>query len=261
MQVPIYVVDAFTGNRFSGNSAAVVLFDSYPEDALLQKIAAENNLAETVYPLLRSDGNWEIRWFTPTVEVPLCGHATLASAHVLFNHIVPEASQIEFVTRYSGNLVVQRQGDTFIMDFPAKELMPSSDDLSSLIEFQPQEVLKCDQFIMAVMSEAVMVKDFRTDRSKILELDCDGLIITAPGEDGYDCISRFFTPAQGIDEDPVTGGAHTMIAPYWIERLRLSEIKAYQASERGGEMICRLKGSRVELEGSCVDYLSGMIEV
>ncbi len=261
MSVPIYVVDAFTGKRFSGNPAAVVLFDSYPDDALLQKIASENNLAETAYPLLRSDGNWELRWFTPTVEVPLCGHATLASAHVLFNHIIPKSSQIEFVTRHSGNLVVQRQSDTLIMDFPAKQWAPSNDDLTSLFGFQPQEVHKCDQFIMAVMSEAAMVTDFLSDRSRILELDRNGLIVTAPGTDGYDCISRFFTPAHGIDEDPVTGGAHTMIAPYWIEKLGLPEIKAFQASERGGEMICRMNGGRVELEGRCVDYLSGTIEI
>lgn len=257
---PIYVIDAFTTKRFTGNPAAVVLFDDYPDDAVLQAIAAENNLAETAFPVPRGD-SWELRWFTPTVEVPLCGHATLASAHVLFSHVIPDAPEIVFMTRQSGRLTARRSGDAIILDFPARPSEPVDDDLSALFGFPPQAVRTCQASIMAVLDNADMVRAFDPDRAKVLALDRGGLIVTAPGDGGYDCVSRFFVPACGIDEDPVTGGAHTTLAPYWAERLGKEEIRAFQASRRGGEILCRVKGTRVELEGHCVPYLSGMIEV
>lgn len=261
MTVPIYVVDAFTSKRFSGNPAAIVLFDAYPEDAILQAIAAENNLAETAFPVRRSDGNWDLRWFTPTVEVPLCGHATLASAFILFNHIIPEAVEIIFETRQSGPLKITRDGERITMDFPATPSILSDDDLSNLFGESVVEIYRSSAFIMAVLESAEAIRRFVPDKEQILGLNRDGLIITAAGDNGYDCISRFFMPAHGIDEDPVTGSAHTMVIPYWAQRLGRDELRAYQASVRGGELFCKLHGNRVEMSGYCASYLSGWIEV
>ncbi|HMS21284.1 PhzF family phenazine biosynthesis protein [uncultured Sphingorhabdus sp.] len=261
MPYPIYVIDAFTSERFAGNPAAVVLFDQYPEDVVLQAIAAENNLAETAFPVRRSDGDWDLRWFTPTVEVPLCGHATLASTFVLFTHVIPEARKIVFHTRQSGQLSVHRQGDKISMDFPAKSFDRVEEDLSSLFGTETPEIYKNAAFTMVVLPDAEAVSSFVPDRSRILELDRDGLIITAPGGSQFDCVSRFFTPAHGIDEDPVTGGAHTMIAPYWADRLGRPNLRAYQASARGGSMECRVADGRVEMRGQCAPYMSGQIEV
>lgn len=261
MQVPIYIIDAFAKHRFAGNPAAVVLFDDYPSDIVLQNMAAENNLAETAFPLRTTDEHWELRWFTPTVEVPLCGHATLASAYVLFTHVIPHQSEIVFSTRHAGELSVTRRGDAIAMDFPAKRRERVDDDLSALFGLTPCEIWKCAAFTMVVLDSGDAVRNFMPDRQRILDLDRDGLIVTAPGDGGHDCVSRFFTPRHGIDEDPVTGGAHTMLAPYWADRLGKSEIRAFQASPRGGELICRVKDDRVELEGHCVPYLAGTIEM
>lgn len=261
MRVPLYVVDAFTETLFGGNPAAVVLFDAYPKDRLLQQIAAENNLAETAYPVRLDDGTWELRWFTPTVEVPLCGHATLASAYVVFNYIAPEASEIRFATRRSGELVVKRQGKMLTMDFPGKPAERSQDNLSFLFGNKAIEVWKSEAFTMVVLESPEAVQSFEPVREKIMSLDRDGLIVTARGDGDYDCVSRFFTPAHGIDEDPVTGGAHTMLAPFWAQRLGKSELRAWQASQRGGEILCRVEGDRVHMAGHCVPYLTGSIEV
>lgn len=261
MPIDMHMVDAFSDRNFGGNAAAVVLFERYPEDAVLQAIAAENNQSETAFPVPLDDGRWELRWFTPTVEVPLCGHATLASAYVLFNYVIPEAREIRFQTRQSGVLTVRRDGDFIAMDFPASAGEPYEDDLSPLFGDAVTEVRKTGAFTMAVLRSADDVRAFPFDRDAILALDRAGLIITAPGDGGYDCVSRFFTPAHGIDEDPVTGGAHTMIAPYWSNRLGRTEIRAWQASWRGGGMICRTKGDRVELLGKCTPYFSGTISL
>lgn len=261
MFAPIYIVDAFTTQRFGGNPAAIVLFDSYPDDSFLQAIAAENNLSETAFPLRRDDGNWDLRWFTPTVEVPLCGHATLASSYILFKHVMPDATEIIFETRQSGTLKIAREGELITMNFPAKQSMPSDDDLSHMFGNSLVEVRKDKAFLMAVLDSADAVRRYVPDRDKILKLDRDGFIITAEGDSEYDCVSRFFTPAHGIDEDPVTGGAHTMLVPYWAQRLGKNELWAYQASSRGGELRCELSGDRVNMSGFCTPYLSGAIEV
>lgn len=261
MALPIYIVDAFSSQRFSGNPAAIVLFDAYPEDAILQAIAAENNLAETAFPVRRSDGNWDLRWFTPTVEVPLCGHATLASAFILFNHIMPEAVEIIFETRQSGPLKITRDGERITMDFPATQSTLSDDDLSNLFGGSVVEVYRSNAFIMAVLDSAEAVRQFVPDKQQILNLDRDGLIITAAGDNGYDCVSRFFMPAHGIDEDPVTGSAHSMLIPYWAQRLGKDDLRAFQASARGGELLCKLQHDRVEMSGHCAPYLTGSIEV
>jgi len=261
MKLPIHIVDAFASEHFTGNPAAVVLFGRYPEDALLQAIAAENNLAETAYPVPLGDGRWELRWFTPTNEVPLCGHATLASAHVLFAHVLEGLAEIEFVTRQSGSLFVRKRGDELVMDFPTIAAEPADEDLQWLFGSPPVAVFKGVDFVMAVLESADAVRSFAPDRLDVLKLDRGGLIVTAPGDDGHDCVSRFFAPAHGIDEDPVTGSAHCMIAPYWAKRLGKTEVRAFQASARGGALICRISDTRVELCGTCVPYLSGEIEV
>jgi PhzF family phenazine biosynthesis protein len=260
MVCPIHVVDAFATRRFSGNPAAVVLLDEYPADETLQAIAAENNLAETAFPIRRPDGKWDLRWFTPGAEVPLCGHATLASAFVLFEHVIPKVTKIVFVTRSSGELIVHRCEDgALCMDFPANRSVPVALDLGEVITDPPLEVRQADGFLMAVLPTAEAVENFVPDRAAILDLP-ERLIITAPGDKGYDCVSRFFAPHIAIDEDPVTGGAHCVIAPYWAELLGKSDIRAWQASARGGELLCRIAGDRVELRGGCVPYLSGQIK-
>jgi len=184
MRAAIFQVDAFTRRRFAGNPAAVMLLDEYPAEALMQAVAAENNLAETAFIVAHGD-DYRIRWFTPSVEVPLCGHATLASAAVVLE----------------------------------------------------------------------------PDLAAIARLDRSGVIVTAAGSGDYDFVSRYFAPAKGIPEDPVTGGAHCMLVPYWAEQLKRSAFRAYQASPRGGEIVCRLKGERVELEGACVFYMEGTAEI
>lgn len=261
MEFPIHIVDAFASRRFTGNPAAVVLCDAYPAAELLQAIAAENNLAETAFPLPRNDGKWDLRWFTPSVEVPLCGHATLASAFVLFRHVIPEAAEIEFVTRSAGELVVRKEANgELVMDFPANPLTPCNADVSAIFARQPVGLHINDHFIMAVLGEADDVRRFVPDRAAILTLPRN-LIITAPGDGDYDCVSRFFAPANAIDEDPVTGAAHCVIAPYWADKLRKNDIRAWQASPRGGQVLCRVLGDRVQLRGRCVPYLSGRIEL
>jgi len=260
MRYPIHIVDAFATQQFCGNQAAVVLLDQYLADDVLQAIAAENNLAETAFPVSRPDGKWDLRWFTPTVEVPLCGHATLASADVLFTHVMPEADTVTFTTRVSGELVVQRDGEALVMDLPANPASPADLDLGAVLFPAPVEVRWNERFIMAVLDSADAVRGLSPDAAAIGMLPRN-LIVTGPGDDGYDCVSRFFAPRDGIDEDPVTGGAHCVLAPYWAERLGKSAIRAWQASARGGEILCRVIGNRVELTGACVPYLSGTIDL
>lgn len=255
MSHSIHIVDAFATRPFTGNPAAVVLFDRYPEDAVLQSVAAQNNLAETAYPVPRADGKWDLRWFTPAVEVPLCGHATLASAFVLFREVLPDRDAITFVTRQSGELRVVRGNDGLAMDFPSYSYERSDEDIPGL---DGAEVQVNDRYIMAVLPDADAVRSYLPDFAAIARLDRP-LIVTAPGDGGHDCVSRFFAPADGIDEDPVTGSAHCLIAPYWAARLGKDTIRAWQASPRGGEILCRVGDGRVELRGDCVPYLSGTI--
>ncbi len=261
--LPIHIIDAFTNRRFAGNPAAVVLLETWLEDAHLQAIAAENNLAETAF-ILRDGDEWQLRWFTPTVEVPICGHATLASSWVIFNRIEPGSTKVTFSTRMSGLLHVEKQGERMVMDFPAEPPRPSNQSVTAMLgaepAAEPAEVLETDRRLMAVFNDAATVRKLAPDMAAIVALGVHGLIVTAPGDGGYDCVSRFFAPGAGIPEDPVTGGAHCVLAPYWTQRLGKPEIRAFQASARGGEMICRMRGDRVELEGQCVPYLIGQIE-
>ena len=261
MSVPIYQVDAFASRRFAGNPAAVMLLDHFPDDSTLQAIAAENNLAETAF-LVPDGEDYQLRWFTPTVEVPLCGHATLASAAVVMERLEPHRERVVFHSA-SGPLSVDRTAAGYVMNFPARVSEPVAPPplLAEALGQVPVEVI-ADRFnYLASLETADQVRRLRPDVAAIARLDRDGLIVTAPGDGGYDFVSRYFAPAKGIPEDPVTGGAHCALAPYWAQRLRKTAFRAFQASQRGGEVGCRLIGNRVELEGSCVFYLEGQAEI
>jgi PhzF family phenazine biosynthesis protein len=261
MRVPIYQVDAFAVRRFGGNPAAVMLLQAFLDDSLLQAIALENNLSETAF-LVRQDHDWRLRWFTPALEVPLCGHATLASAWVVTERLDPGRQRVVFHT-LSGPLTVRREQQRFVMDFPARPPTPveAPGGLETALGARPVEVLH-DRFnYLVVLDAAATVRGLAPDHSALGRLGAAGVIVTAPGDQGYDCVSRYFAPAKGIDEDPVTGGAHCALAPYWSARLGKPEIRAFQASARGGEMVCRPRGERVELEGACVFYMEGEAEI
>jgi PhzF family phenazine biosynthesis protein len=262
MRVPIFQVDAFATRRFSGNPAAVIPLQSFLEDSVLQAIALENNLAETAF-LVRQGTEWQLRWFTPAVEVPLCGHATLASSWVVMERLDPGAAVVVFHT-LSGPLTVRRNGSAFVMDFPARTNTPIDlrTDVDEALGARATELLHDGFNYVAIFDSAETVRRLKPNLKAIRELEgVAGVIVTARGDDGYDCVSRYFAPAKGIDEDPVTGGAHCALAPFWSARLGKSELRAYQASSRGGEMICRAMGDRVELEGRCVFYMEGEAEI
>lgn len=261
MRYPIYQLDAFTTRRFAGNPAAVVVMDAFPADALMQAIAAENNLAETAF-LVREGDDYRLRWFTPTVEVPLCGHATLASGAVVMEHLEAGRTRVVFHTR-SGPLTVTRHGARYTMDFPARasSACEPPDGFAAALGAQPREVFANEFNFMAVLNTAAAVRGLQPDLGAIARLDRGGVLVTAAGDEGFDIVSRYFAPAKGIPEDPVTGGAHCMLTPFWCARLGKHELRAYQASARGGEIVCRLNGDRVELEGACAFYLKGEIEV
>lgn len=261
MLVPIYQVDVFAGRRFAGNPAAVMLLDRFADDQALQAIAAENNLPETAF-LVPNGQDFLLRWFTPTVEVPLCGHATLASAAVVMERLAPHRDRVVFHSA-SGPLSVERTTTGYVMNFPARVSEPVAPPplLAEVLGQGAVEVV-ADQFnYLALLETADQVRRLTPDLAAIAKLDRSGLIVTAPGDGGYDFVSRYFAPAKGIPEDPVTGGAHCALAPYWAQRLNKTAFRAFQASRRGGEVRCRLIGDRVELEGSCVFYLEGRAEI
>jgi predicted PhzF superfamily epimerase YddE/YHI9 len=236
--------------------------DRFPDDAVMQAIAAENNLAETAF-LVREGGDYRLRWFTPVTEVPLCGHATLASAAVVMERLEPGRTSVVFYSK-SGPLTVTRVGTGYVLNFPARasektSLPPGFVDALGGVE--PVELFVNAFNYMAVLGSARVVRDLAPDMGAIARLDRPGVIVTAAGDGTYDCVSRYFAPAKGIPEDPVTGAAHCMLAPYWAARLGKLQLRAYQASKRGGELTCRVVGERVELEGQCVFYLEGEAEI
>lgn len=261
MSLPIFQLDAFTTCRFAGNPAAVVLLQKFPEVTVMQNIAAENNLAETAF-LVPADGEYHIRWFTPTVEVPLCGHATLASAAVVMERLEPVRTKVIFHSA-SGLLTVSRCGNVYVMDFPSRfsEQIDPPSNLAEALGVVPREVFSHPLNYLALVDSASTVRTLSPDLAAIARMDRTGVIVTARGDETYDFVSRYFAPAKGIPEDPVTGGAHCMLTPYWAKKLGKTDFHAFQASQRGGEIICRLKQGRVELEGSCVFYLEGKVEV
>lgn len=261
MRTPIFQLDAFATRRFTGNPAAVMLMEAYPDDALLQAIAAENNLAETAF-LVREGDDYRLRWFTPTLEVPLCGHATLASAAVVMERLEPQRTSVVFHSA-SGPLTVSRGEAGYVMDFPVRpsEPVPTPAGLAEALGVPPLEVLANSFNYMALLPSAQILVELTPDMAALARIDRSGVIVTAPGIGAYDFVSRYFAPAKGIPEDPVTGAAHCMLAPYWAKRLGKTTFLAFQASRRGGEVICRLSGDRVELQGTCVFYLEGTVEL
>jgi PhzF family phenazine biosynthesis protein len=261
MATPIFHLDAFTNRRFAGNPAAVMPMDSFPSDALLQAIAGENNLAETAF-LVREGEDYLLRWFTPTTEVPLCGHATLASAAVVMERLEPERRRVVFHSA-SGPLTVKRSDAGYVMDFPARFCKPvqSPPSLSAALGVAPVEVMADEFNYLVLLESAQAVRELAPDMRAIARMDRGGVIATASGDGNYDFVSRYFAPAKGIPEDPVTGSAHCALAPYWAIRLNKRDFRAYQASPRGGEIICRFRSDRVELEGTVVFYLQGEVEI
>lgn len=257
MRVPIFQVDAFTTRRFAGNPAAVMPLDAFLADEVMQAIAAENNLAETAF-LVSDGGDYQLRWFTPTVEVPLCGHATLASAAVVMERLNPGRSRVVFHSA-SGPLTVHKTDTGYLMDFPARQPKPvtTPPGLADALGVNPVEVADDTANYLALLDKPLQVRRLAPDLSAIARLERTGVIVTAPGDGPYDFVSRYFAPAKGIPEDPATGGAHCTLAPYWAARLAKDAFRAFQASPRGGEISCRLAGDRVELQGSCVFYLEG----
>ncbi|WP_268836191.1 PhzF family phenazine biosynthesis protein [Synechococcus sp. Nb3U1] len=262
VRIPFFQVDAFTQKPFAGNPAAVCLLtkDGLAEP-LMQQIAAENNLSETAFLLPQgSQGtilHYGLRWFTPTTEVDLCGHATLASAHVLLTQVDPQAEAVEFSTR-SGLLRVRRLGERLVMDFPAQPVEPWPEALESVaaaLGVVPRELYRGGMGL-AVLDSPQQVGQLQPDMAKIQALASTGLVVTAPGEE-QDFVSRFFAPQLGIPEDPVTGAAHCLLIPYWAKRLGRSELTARQVSARGGELLGRDLGSRVEIAGYAVLVIMG----
>lgn len=259
MNLRIYQVDAFADRLFGGNPAAVVPLASWLPDDLLQSIAGENNLSETAFFVPEGAG-FQLRWFTPVREVALCGHATLAAAHVLFERMTYEGRVIRFETR-SGTLFVEKQDGHLAMDFPAEPPIPCAMVEALVLGLgQPPQALFAGTDYLAVFDSETTVRALRPDQNLLAQLDRRGVIVTAPG-DHVDFVSRFFAPKFGIPEDPVTGSAHCMLAPYWAEQLGKRTLAARQVSQRGGEITCIVRGDRVTLNGSAVIYLNGEIHV
>lgn len=276
MDLPLYQIDAFTDGPFTGNPAAVCPLDgvtggAWLPDGLMQAIALENNLSETAFYRRRPDGSgdYDLRWFTPTVEVDLCGHATLATGHVVLRLLEPAREQVTFHSR-GGRLGVVRQDDLLALDFPADPL-PETDDpalldrVAAALGARPARLLQ-RRWLMAVFDRADSVETLLPDPRALAALDHDGLaqgvIATAPGDGGrFDCVSRYFAPACGIDEDPVTGSAHTRIVPYWAGRLGKERLVARQASARGGVLTGTVRGDRIILAGASRAFLHGTISL
>jgi PhzF family phenazine biosynthesis protein len=259
MELPLYQLDAFTKRLFAGNPAAVMPLERFHDDATLQAIAAENNLSETAF-LVADGGDYRLRWFTPTLEVPLCGHATLASAAVVMERLEPDRRSVVFHSA-SGPLTVRRAADGYIMNFPARASVPVSapPGLAAALGVVPLEIHAGSENYLVLVESASTLRGLQPDMAALARLDRGGVIVTAAGDGGYDFISRYFAPAKGVAEDPVTGSAHCMLAPYWAAKTGKTGFRAFQASARGGEVLCRLEGDRVALEGSVVFYLEGRV--
>jgi PhzF family phenazine biosynthesis protein len=259
MKIPYYHVDSFASEVFRGNPAGVCLLESWPDDGVLQAIAAENRLSETAF-LVPNDGGYEVRWFAPAAEVALCGHATLAAAKVLFDVRGWDGAFVRFQTRKHGVLEVAKQGDRFEMDFPALPVapMPVPEGLAAALGAEPRRVLASAEDWLAVMDDESAVRGLKPDFAALSTYEFRCVVPTARGA-AADFVSRAFAPRLGIDEDPVTGSAHCALAPYWAEVLGKDELRALQVSTRGGEVYCRVAGNRVKLSGRAVVYLEGMI--
>jgi len=259
MKIPIYQIDAFAKRPFEGNPAAVCPLPAWLPDRLMQSIAAENNLSETAFLAAEGD-DYAIRWFTPVEEVALCGHATLASAFVLFECLGFAGERIRFTSK-SGALSVSTEGDQLVLDFPTRPPRPCDipDVLVEAFGVVPAECLKHDDYLLIFDDQEDVVQ--AAPRMDLLaRLDCRGIIISAVGTE-HDFVSRFFAPRVGVPEDPVTGSAHTVLTPYWAGRLGKQRLRARQVSARGGDLDCTLRGERVLIAGHAVKYLEGTLEV
>lgn len=259
MKLTLYQVDAFANHIFEGNPAAVCPLDEWLPDDLMQNIAMENNLSETAF-FVEQGGDYRLRWFTPATEVDLCGHATLASSHVIFEHLGYNQDTIRFDSN-SGALQVHKEDDRLVMNFPASvgESVEVPEYLEEAIGLPAQELYKDTDYLYIVENEN-QVKNLEPDIRLLKKADVRGIIVTAPGKD-VDFVSRFFAPGAGVDEDPVTGSAHTMLTPYWASRLGKEEMVARQISKRGGTVYCRMKGDRVELGGHACTVMQGEVSI
>ncbi len=259
MNLPIYQVDAFTNQLFGGNPAAVCPLKEWLPAASMLQIAKENNLAETAFFISKGD-DYELRWITPEIEIDLCGHATLATAHVIFTQIAVQRETINFHTLQAGTLSVSRQGDLYTLDFPSRVPEPAAlpEGLTAALGgTMPKQVLKSRDYFLVYENEAEIIA-LKPDFSALNKIDAIGFIVTAPGTNS-DFVSRFFAPKVGINEDPVTGSAHCNLIPYWAQQLGKNQLHAFQLSERRGELWCELKGDRVLMSGKAVTYLKGEI--
>jgi len=259
MKLPIYQIDAFADKPFEGNPAAVVPLDAWLSEETMQAIAEENNLAETAFFVPAGDG-FHIRWFTPRKEVALCGHATLASAFVLFELLGYEQDSIQFDSQ-SGPLAVTKSGDLLTLNFPANLPVKceTPEELIKGLGSVPLECYRNDDYV-AVFEDEQTVLSIEPEHRYLEQLDLRGVIVTAPSV-AQDFVARFFAPKFGIPEDPVTGSAYTQLCPYWSERMGKTEFSARQVSSRGGSLVCELKGDRVFISGGAIKYLEGTIEV
>ncbi len=260
MKINIYQVDAFTEKVFGGNPAAVCPLLSWPDDKILQSIATENNLSETAF-FVEYEDSFQIRWFTPEVEVNLCGHATLASAHIIFNVLGYTKEIIQFDSK-SGLLKVFRNDNLLTLDFPSADLSQAiiKGNFSEAIGKIPIGLFKGNNKLLAVYESEQDIEAINPDFEKLSKLDYMGVIVTAQGNSS-DFVSRFFAPKVGINEDPVTGSAHTLLIPFWADYLNKTELHAYQLSKRSGELFCEYKGDRVWISGHAITYLTGEIEI
>ncbi len=258
MELRLYQVDAFTDRLFGGNPAAVCPLDSWLPDEVMQQIAGENNLAETAF-YVRTERGFHIRWFTPTVEIDLCGHATLASAYVVFHYDNYPRDVVEFASK-SGTLKVRRDGELLVLDFPADrvEPVPVPQLLIDALGREPIETYKGKTDFLVVYGVEGHVAGLQPDLADLAMVPARGIIVTAPGRQ-VDFVSRFFAPQVGVAEDPVTGSAHTTLTPYWTARLGKCELTAMQLSKRQGRLTCRQVGDRVEIAGKAVPYLQGTV--
>lgn len=261
MNLTIFQADAFTQEVFGGNPAAVCPLEHWLDDQLLQSIAAENNLSETAF-FVKKDNHYELRWFTPALEVDLCGHATLAAAHVLFQHLEYEKDTIDFHSR-SGLLQVKKHNKGYAMDFPARvpQLVANPPKaLFKALKTTHREIRRTKDYMLIAFEKEANIRDMNPDFGLLNTMDALGFIVTSPG-DNVDFVSRFFAPRAGINEDPVTGSAHCDLVPFWAEKMDKNHFHALQISERGGEIFCEYVGDRVILIGQAVTYLQGQIVV
>jgi len=260
MKIPIYQIDAFTDKIFSGNPAAVCPLKTWLPDEVMQKIAMENNLSETAF-FVKTGNEYQIRWFTPTIEVDLCGHATLATAHVLFNHLNYQDNMI-YLKSKSGDLRVKREDEMLVLDFPSGfyESLNDPAGLTDALGKKPIETGRALDYLIAVYDDEDFIKNLKPDFLKLKLLQYHAIIVTSKSIE-YDFVSRMFAPAIGIDEDPVTGSAHTILTPFWSRKLGKAQMRAKQISLRGGELLCKISGDRVEIGGKAITYLVGEIEI